>query len=466
MSRLFKIIPSNFFQLFASPNKDIYIDCLLILESLANEDKELNIQKNLAIDVLEKYFDDKVKIFLEEENQTEIINDNRQKAFKVLNNLKKNGWLAEERVNHCIVNLNFFDYSLEMIYFLKKILNKIKPESIGNIYSIYSLLKLFLSEKNYVTFKEASLKTQSLLIKLKVLKANIYRFYYQLTNTNFHNNVQNVLEQLLLDYKKNFFDSSYYLLKTTDNFFKYRRQINFFLQQIDDEPKYIQLLTEQFKIINSVSEEDSYNNIINEFRTIKDNLQLIDQIMVVIDQKNEQYLQIACEKILFFENKKNSIKYILYDVIKMVLKENKINNDFFNLCEIKNLDKFSLYKPRAQKSNLIVSSIDLLSIEMKNNLNKKKKIFLERDYFYDKKNINIFVKKLLNSTKNPFKASEMSLSNDKDISRLILIYLFSGSVFKNNNIYQIQALNQRVTCNNVTFSNFLIFLKPKNNNKH
>ncbi|MBP3059382.1 hypothetical protein FEF22_001110 [Texas Phoenix palm phytoplasma] len=462
MSRLFKIIPSNFFQLFASPNKDIYIDCLLILESLANEDKELNIKKILAVDVLEKYFNDKTKIFLEEEEKKiEILSDNRQKAFKVINNLKKNGWLAEERINHYVVNLNFFDYSLEMIYFLKKILNKIKPESIGNIYSIYSLLKLFLSEKNYVTFKESSLKTQSLLIKLKVLKANIYRFYHQLINTNFHNNVQNVLEQLLLDYKKNFFDSSYYLLKTTDNFFKYRRKINFFLQQIDNEPEYIKLLTKQFKIINNVSEEESYENVINEFRNIKDNLQLIDQIMVVIDQKNEQYLQIACEKILFFENKKNSNKYILYDAIKLLLRGEQINNDFLNLCEIKNLDKFSLYKPRAQKSNLMVSSLDLFSIEIKNNLNKKKKIFLERDYFYDKKNINLFVKNILNS-KNPVKASEMSLKNDKDISRLILIYLFSGSVFKNKNIYQIKTLNKRVTCNNVTFSNFLIFLKLKN----
>ncbi|WP_323847663.1 MAG: DUF5716 family protein [Phytoplasma sp.] len=182
---LFKIIPCNFFQLLVSINKSIYIDCLLILEKLADEDDEFNIDKNIALNVLEKYFIEKSQILFEEEteeNKKELITNNRQKASRVISLLNKNGWLAEEKISYNIVHLNFFDYSLEIIHCFKKTLNKIKPESIGNIYSVYSLLKSFLVEKNYSTFTEAMLKTQSLLIKLKILKANIFRFYHQLIN--------------------------------------------------------------------------------------------------------------------------------------------------------------------------------------------------------------------------------------------------------------------------------------------
>ncbi len=200
MSFLFKIIPSNFFQLLSSVNKDIYVDCLILLEELFNEDDNFDIDKNIALNVLEKYFDEKSEILFQEEEK-EIITNNRQKASRVIALFNKNGWLSEEKISYNIINLNFFDYSLEMIYFFKKTLNHINSESIGNIYSVYSLLKSFLTEKKYTTFQEAILKTKSLVAKLKILKSNIFRFYNQLININFNYNLQNILEQLLSDYK-------------------------------------------------------------------------------------------------------------------------------------------------------------------------------------------------------------------------------------------------------------------------
>ncbi|WP_153368970.1 Wadjet anti-phage system protein JetA family protein [Candidatus Phytoplasma sacchari] len=458
-SKLFKIIPNNFFHFLSSANKDIYIDCLFILEKLLNDENNSNIDKNIAVNALENYFNNKSSIIFEDDNYNkEIISNNRQKAFKIIYIFKKSGWLGEERVNHNIIILNFFDYSLEMINFFKKTLNKVKKESVGNIYSIYSLLRFFLIEKNYATFHEAIMKTQNLIFKLQILKANIYRFYHQLLNINFENNIKNVLEQLLLDYKKNFFDYSYYLLKTNDNFFKYKRKINLFIEKIQNNQEYIEFLSKELiKIDNSFSFEKSLKFIKNEIINMKKNFIQIDELIEIIDQKNEQYLQKACERILFFNNLKNNSKNILNLIIKMILKNKKEYQNFFNINFIKNLDELSLYKPRFYKKEIIIQPLQKINSKIEENIMKKKKTFLDKDYFYNKKNINNFVEKILKQ-KNPFKASDIKLENNTNITRLILIFLYSYSN-KEKSKYKIKQLNKRISSYNMNFSDFLIYKK-------
>ncbi|KAB8122021.1 MAG: hypothetical protein BGWL_c0720 [Candidatus Phytoplasma cynodontis] len=458
LSELFKIIPNNFFQLLTSTNKNIYVDCLLILEKLLNQTEYSHIDKNVAIKALENYFNNKSDLILEDENYNkEVIINNRQKAFKIIYMLKKNGWLGEERINHSTINLNFFDYSLEMINFFKKTLNDIKKESIGDIYSIYSLLKFFLIEKNYATFHEVILKTQNLIIKLQILKANIYRFYHQLLNISFKNNIKEILEQLLLDYKKNFFDYSYYSLKTNDNFFKYKRKINFFLEKIQKNKEYNNFLYTELLKINNISFSKASETINFEIENIKQNFMKIDKLIEIIDKKNEQYLQKACEKILFFNNLRDNSKNILNFIIKIIF-ENKIEyQKFFHFQYIRNLDKMSLYKPRFCKREINISPLIQINSKIEKNIKKKKDIFLNKDYFYNKQNINIFVEKIL-KTKNPLKASDINLENNKNITRLILIYLYSHSTKEKNN-YKIKRLNKKVYCKKVKFYDFLIFKK-------
>ncbi|MDV3205160.1 MAG: DUF5716 family protein [Weeping tea tree witches'-broom phytoplasma] len=451
---LFEILPSNFFTLLSSPNKDIYIDCLLILDYLSKEDHNTYINKNLALTSLEKYFNDKNKVLIEEETNQQMTINHYQKASKIITLLKRNGWLGEERFNYNTSYLILFDYSLEMIHFFKKTLRQVKPESIGNIYSIYSLLRLFLMEKNYANFHEAVVKTQNLLIKLRILQANIYRFYYQLLHANFDININNILQQLLLDYKKNFFDSSYYLLKTADNFFKYRGKINLFLKIIRTRDFYMQLLSEQLSEINKRNVKENVVVIVRQIQEMEDNLKIADKLIEVIDRKNEQYLQIVCQKILFYDNKKN-IQNLLNYGIKIILSITQEYNNLFNLYQIRNLDQFSFYKPRREKRSIITPPLKMIPTQSQYRLEQKKISLLNKDLFYTKSNIELFVKKLLNQ-RNPYKASDIVLNTQQRISQLMLIFLYSQTA-KKNNVYQIRLLNQKVTCNQITFSNFLIF---------
>ncbi|MDV3196113.1 MAG: DUF5716 family protein [Candidatus Phytoplasma stylosanthis] len=128
--------------------------------------------------------------------------------------------------------------------------------------------------------------------------------------------------------------------------------------------------------------------------------------------------------------------------------------DFFNLSIIKNLDELSFYKPRVNKLKILTSKLDKIPDEIKYNLKNKKKIFLNKKNYFDNKNINLFVEKILNKKKY-IKASQISLQNNQDISKLILIYLYSkSSCYKN--IYQIKHLNQKVNKYNLIFLDFEI----------
>ncbi|MCG3566745.1 MAG: DUF5716 family protein [Candidatus Phytoplasma australasiaticum] len=453
--KLFDILPLNFFNLLSSSHKEIYLDCLFILADLANNEFDGYIEKNLAISVLENYFSDKNNIFLDEDMDSQAIINAKQKASKIIYLLKKYGWIGEEKIGYNTDCLSFFDYSLEMIHFFKKTINQVKPESIGNIYSIYALLKSLLIEKNYANFYEALIKTQNILWKLKILKSNIYRFYYHLLNSKNYINTQYLLSQLLRNYKKNFFDSSYYWLKTSDNFFKYRRYINLFLNKLEDYHIYIKTLSEQLCVINRKSLEENITLIKEQIEQMKLNLKIADRLIEIIDIKNEQYLQIICQRILFFDNKKDHLIHALIGGIKLI-NDYVFEYDYlFNFSYIHNLDQFSFYKPRRHKQSLVINKLNLISEKTKNFLESKKKSLLNKDHFYTKKNILKFVQNL-KFNKNCYLASNISLEKPQDLSRLMLIRLYSLKLI---NFYSIKSVNHRIIVNNITFSNFLIIRK-------
>ncbi|MDV3166148.1 MAG: DUF5716 family protein ['Waltheria sp.' little leaf phytoplasma] len=451
---LFDVLPLNFFNLLSSSNKEIYLDCLLLLADLANDEFDGYINKNLAISVLENYFN-KNNFFLDDEIDTQVSVDAKQKASKIIYLFKKYGWIGEERIGYNNDCLSFFDYSLEMIHFFKKTVNQVKPESIGNIYSIYALLKSLLIEKNYANFYEALIKTQNILWKLKILKSNIYRFYYNLLNSKNYINTQLLLSQLLINYKKNFFDSSYYWLKTSDNFFKYRRYINLFLNQLEDYHIYVKSLSEQLCFINQKNLEENVEIIKEQIQQMKLNLKIADKLIEIIDIKNEQYLQIICQRILLFDNKNDNLLNLLLRGIRLINDHVFEYNYLFNLSYIHNLDQFSFYKPRRHKQNLVINKLTLISEESKNLLKNKKNYLLKKDFFYTKNNILKFVKNL-KFNQNYYLASDIILEKPQDLSRLMLILLYSSKLI---NFYSIKPLYRRIIVNDISFSNFLIIKK-------
>src|SRR5690554_1915828 len=104
----------------------------------------------------------------------------RQKSVAVINVLKQNGWLGEEELGDYKTSLNLFDYAIKIIDVLKRIKDGEETEYTGEIYTVYSLLTSFDIHDGLTIIEQAYKKVEDVLRKLKTLKANIYRYYFDL----------------------------------------------------------------------------------------------------------------------------------------------------------------------------------------------------------------------------------------------------------------------------------------------
>lgn len=458
MAHLFDKLNPNFFSILSSPNKRMYVDCLFIIYNAVDSIEEsFQGDREYVVSRLVDYFDD---IALEEfvdvtENNKP--NTSRQKANYVINVLKNNGWIGEEELGDYKISLNLFDYSIKTISLLDDIVNARQDEYTGEIFAVYSLLNSFTIEEGIGVIEQSYKKTLEIIKKLKALKANIYRYYYDITKKHSKENLQNILEKLLIEYKQNFFDTSYYNLKTKDSLPRYKRAILKRVSVIYDNVETMDILASkviQDKRIDDYNEAFSY--IENKLRFIQDSFNVLDNLIIDIDRKNEQYISATASKILYLTNHSDDIEGIFNRLFKVVLSDDDFDfNSILNVAQIKNLDTASLYNQRRYRMDSIPEELfdteDFFTEEDKERRIQK---ILENS-IYSKREINKYVLELLRDRRS-LKASEIIVNSKEEYIKLVLIFLYSKSVGME---YDIELLNNEVVSNFVSFNDFKIFNK-------
>ena len=455
MAQLFDTIHPNFFSVLSSPNKKTYVDCIFIIyhtidtvEDAFQGDREVIIQR------LIDYFDEQpLDEFLDVE-EDEPARTSRQKALHVINVLKKNGWLGEEELGDYKTSLNLFDYSIQLIDMLENISSNRQSEYTGEIYAVYSLLSSFNMDEGIGVLEQAYQKTHDILRKLKSLKANIYRYYFDITKKHNKNDLHHLLEKLLVEYKQNFFDSAYYNLKTTDSLPRYKRSILESISRIQNNDILMDQLAYKVQNIKRVEDyNDAFHYVEDRLRFITDSFASLEHLILAIDRKNEQYISAAAAKILFLTNQSDDIEGIFNRLFKIILTNKDINyNEIFYLTQMKNLDTGSLYNQRRMRVETIPEEItfddDLISEEYR----REKIKALLKNNIYGKKEIDEHVKHLLNGETH-IDASDVQIETQEDYVKLILIFLYSKSVGMH---YDVQLLGKECKNNFVTFQNFRI----------
>ncbi len=455
MAQLFERLPYNFFSVLASPNKDIYIDCIMIIyhavdsiEDAFQGDREYIVQK------LVDYFDERVDELFEDVEADEAAHTARQKAVHVINVLKQTGWLGEEELGDYKTSLNLFDYSIQLIDTLIRIQENRQNEYTGEIYTVYSLLSSFTIEEGIGVLEQASLKTDDIIRKLKALKANIYRFYYDITKKRSKDDLHELMEKLLIEYKQNFFDSAYYNLKTTDSLNRYKRGI---LESVYNINRDEDLMDELTKVVMQKKRIDDYNEayetIETKLRHISDSFNALEFLILSIDKKNEQYVTAAASKILFLTNQSDDIEGIFNRLFQIVLKEKNFDySQLFNIVQISNLDTQSLYNQRRVRVDTQVEEITFDNNFITDEYRQQKIKALLKNNIFGKKEIDAFVSSLLEG-KASIEAKDILIETQEDYVKLILIFLYSKSVGMH---YEVLLTGEQCKNSFITFQNFII----------
>ncbi|WP_025725250.1 Wadjet anti-phage system protein JetA family protein [Acholeplasma granularum] len=451
---LFDNIPETFFNVLSSPNKHIYVDCLFIIYDATNSiEDSFQGERGFVIDKLIDYFDELKSDFHIDDIES---STSRQKSVAVINVLKQNGWLGEEELGDYKTSLNLFDYAIKIIDVLKRIKDGEETEYTGEIYTVYSLLTSFDIHDGLTIIEQAYKKVEDVLRKLKTLKANIYRYYFDLVKRQKKDDLQSVLERLLVDYKTNFFDSAYYHLKTTDSLPRYKRRILESINEIYQHDAYLDTLANQaLEKRRKHDFNDAFNYVEERIRYIKNSVDAIEYLIESIDAKNELYINAAASKIMFLTNTSEDLEGLMNRLFKLILSPKKIDySQIFNLFRARNLDENSLQSLRRPRIDAVPEEVNY-DQEISDEIKERKMASLLKANIFSKKEINNYVTYLLDGD-SKILASQINLESDDDFVKLILIFLFSKSI---GMIYDVRLLNYETRINEIKFTEFEIFLK-------
>jgi len=455
MAHLFEKINSNFFSVLSSPNKKTYIDCIFIIyRAIDSIEDAYQGDREYIVSRLVDYFDEQPTEEFIDVDEDEPARTSRQKSLHVINVLKKNGWIGEEELGDYKTSLNLFDYSIQIIDILEGIQNNRQSEYTGEIFTVYSLLSSFTLEEGIGVLEQAYQKTNDIIRKLKSLKANIYRYYYDITKKQSKQDLQMLLEKLLIEYKQNFFDSAYYNLKTTDSLPRYKRAILESVSNIRNSEDIMDGLAQMVQRIKRIDDyNESYLYIEDRLRFITDSFTALEHLILAIDRKNEQYISAAASKILFFTNQSDDIEGIFNRLFRIVLGQKDFDySSLFFLTEARNLDTSSLYNQRRMRVETVIDEIIFDESLISEEYRQEKIRALLKNNIYGKKEIDEHVKQLLEG-KQSIEASQINLETQEDFVRLILIFLYSKSVGMH---YDVEPLGKECKNNFVTFQNFKI----------
>lgn len=455
MAHLFDTIPSTFFSLLASPNRRLYVDCIFIIyRAIDSIEDAFQGDREFIVGKLIDYFDEHLSDEFEDVEEEELAHTSRQKANHVITVLKKHGWLGEEELGDYKTSLNLFDYAIRIIDLLEKIEQHTQPEYTGEIFAVYSLLASFTTDEGIGVLEQAAIKTEDIMRKLKALKANIYRFYYDITKKHKREDLQDLLNKLLVEYKENFFDSAYYNLKTTDSLSRYKRGILQAVNGLENNEELMDSIAQNVMQVKRIEDyNQAYQYVEDKLRAISENFNALEYLIKAIDRKNEQYVSAAASKILFFTNQSDDIEGIFNRLFRIVLSNADVDYSMvFRLVQTKNLDTESLYNQRRARQETVPDEINYEEDMIPESFRAEKIRALLKNNIYGKKEIDRFVQSLLKQ-QDVVEAANIPLDTQEDYVKLLLIFLYSKSIGMH---YDIELTGKSVTNQFITFQNFLI----------
>lgn len=323
--RLFTLLPDNFFSILSSKNKDIYAEALLVLYHSLQTD-ELAIKKSDFIRTLrDKYRNILLALDLKEEDDV-LEEDNDEikqdelpsKAAFVVRRLEECGWIDVE------IDPTSFDeylalpnYTIAFLTLLDELTSDDSGEYVSLVHSTYTELKSEDETRDeflYSTLIRAYESTRKLKTELITLGHSIRIFQNRLGRVFSTNSI---LADYFDQYKARISDRYYHPLKTFDSVAKFKRPIIQILQSwLHDEDVRNQLVMQSVMWTRNVNRLEAEKDIIAKINYVCDMFETLDEMIVQIDNKHQEYTKASASKILYLNNSDKTVKGHLDNIFK------------------------------------------------------------------------------------------------------------------------------------------------------
>lgn len=463
---LFQIVPDDFFKPLTSKYKATYVDCLMLIYHTYRAELSFGVEKEIILEVLERYFDDQPVSALEfDEDSTEVAGDSRAKANMIIRRLIESGWIYLETVNDFKIKVNLYDYSATMIESFNRVIRTDEMEYQSLVSQIHATL---VNQEGYAKPYEYIIKrvhenTEELMTGLKKLNTSIRKYIESIT----HDKSAAEIVQDFFGYHNEIGSKAYHRIKTSENISHFRNTILERLGQIlHDEAIFNRAVTGCREIEQLPDEREAVHFLRGRILDVMSAFRNYDEIIAEIDFKHTRYMGSAVARAKFLltnaTNAEGKISRILADLAESFNETDDLDlkSDasqelmrIFNIFPQAFIDNESLHTiPINRKIGMPQNLGDSLGLSDEERALRKLAVQENSRSRFSHKNISQDV--LARLADNPTcLASSWPLETRHDLIRLIFISLYGRD---HKSPYQVIPLEGTVSVNGFQFRDFRI----------
>lgn len=448
-------VPVEFWGLFRSQNRDIYIEALLSI----NDEYQYNnyyLSKEACVQILGEMCQARCYELQREEDEAEE-EENISLQRRILNWLIEHKWLRRvEDHTSMTTNVVIPDYAAVMIEAFEQLVSQPMDDTEIYIQNVYATLFSFKRDNrlNVSMLKTALVNTKKLNKVLQDMLHNMDRFFERLLEQKSY---KTLLKEHLEGYVEEVVKQKYHILKTSDNFYIYKTDIKNCLREMREDEAWIERVRAKQK-----AEEGSMKHTVNtgssflKHERSEDVLDLIDQIergfddiehrISNMDREHSKYVRATVSRLNYLLSDETQRHGMLVQLLNHLSAEQDLSEQeeklartaqYMNLSAISILKENALYKRRKRKSfeealtendteNEELSKADILR------LNKIQ-------HRFTRKQIETFIEEHMEGT--ILEAADITLADDEDFEKLILAYDIS---MRKNSKYEVIVEDEKV----------------------
>lgn len=327
--QLFEVLPASMFTLLTSKNRDIYTAALFALRNAFKED--IMIDNNvLAVKLVNGLQDTLLNM------ETDADDESGEHSYKdamsisrfLIRKLRDTGWIEIEynRYDQLKEMVTLPPYSSKLINLLYDFSNDELKEYDSFMYSIYSALlnaNNFYNEYRYTSLTFVMDKMSEFEDALKTLFHSLRRKF---NNLNSLETINQMLEDHFDSYQENILKQIYMPLKTKDSINRFKGSILQILNGwLRDENAIDSMVESALRRGDATEEDEAKTIIITRINKIVDKIFELENLVSLIDERNNNYVANATEKIRFLMRKDKSMSSIIPKIIAHLAYENSEN---------------------------------------------------------------------------------------------------------------------------------------------
>lgn len=459
---IFDIVPSNFFSILVSGNREIYVDALMLLHDMFKF--ELNIQVDNYIASLISLQEEKSFVLEDDDEEHEGSLTVNGKARLILNRFVKTGWVDKEFLDGSFIEIiTPQPYAIPVMKLLSELSDGNMQEYNSLVFSTYSGLNQAKNEHEsqmYEAVLSAKANTEELEYQLRRLYHSI-RGYLRMIGTNKDVNV--LLANHFEEYKK-MSDRIYHPIKTMDSIHRYMTPIKNILSDVLGDEQLMQSMSQRAMTIKKYDTiQIAEQEIVSSIDFVLDAYQSLDGIVNQIDRKHSTYTKSSIEAIRYQMTADQTIKGKLVELLKTYANAESAEQEVVgNLLE-KNinvnrqefLDGKSLYHKSTRNRRIdteplaVVQDDSFSSLAMGGMLE-----YIKNGYPIAR--VRAFVDTLFANGKNNISSADILITGEVDFILLILAVVRASDKGMN---YTVEMGEGQIESNGYRIPNMTIFKK-------